>query len=182
MTKSDDTAPKQAVKTEAPKPKTVAHNPNTRTALFAVVGVLVVVAAFLAGVQVADNQRRPMTIGGFGVGEGPSFRTGGGKGFRGRYGGGTNTQNGIVITGKVTNVSGNDFTVDQNGSSKTVKTDSDTAFRGVGIGGIKSGDQVSVSGSTNSDGSIQALMVSVGSTNTSTSAPASGTPSTTESF
>jgi hypothetical protein len=178
MARSDDVEKKQEAKIETPKARTIIQAPNhTRNLILIVAGVVVVAAAFLTGMQVADNQRGPVGFGKFG----PETMRVGGPGFRGRYGGGVNTQNGIVVSGKVTAVNGNDFTVDQNGSSKTVKTNGNTGFRGVGISGIKSGDQVVVSGTTNSDGSIQALSVSVATaTNASVSSPTES--GTTESF
>ena len=79
------------------------------------------------------------------------------------FGGGfiNDQQNSIIMTGKIASVNGNDFTIDQNGSSKTVKTDTNTHFAGVGIAGLKSGDTITVAGSTNSDSSVQALSVAV---------------------
>lgn len=66
-----------------------------------------------------------------------------------------------VISGKVTAINGNDFIIDQNGSTKTIKTDTGTRFAELGINGLKVDDQVTVIGTTNSDSSVQASRVAV---------------------
>ncbi|HSX44840.1 MAG TPA: DUF5666 domain-containing protein [Candidatus Saccharimonadales bacterium] len=125
--------------------------------LLALVGVLVLLMVFCFGMAAQRVHREPaMTFGKFGgIGmTGPrSVHMGRGFGF--------NNPNAAALTGKVTAVNGTSFTLDQNGSSKTIKTDDKTAFGGVGINGLKTNDQVTIVGTTNSDGSVQASDVRV---------------------
>ncbi len=180
MAKTTDEASKDTVQDTPPKAKQKQQISSTTRNILLGAGILaVVLVAFGAGIQARDYHRRSVETIGFGGTFTKDMR-----GFRGRYGGPPQTENGIVLSGKVTAVNGNDFTVDQNGSSKAVKTDGNTVFRGVGISGLKSGDQVVVSGTTNSDGSIQAMSVVVGAATaagaSSSVAPSAGT--STQSF
>ncbi len=162
---------------ESPKANRTTINPTTRNILLGAGLIVIILLAFGAGIH-ANDYRHNRGISSVGFGPYMTRK----PGFRGGYGGNTQTQNGIVLSGKVTAVNGNDFTVDQNGSSKTVKTDSNTRFRGVGINGLKSGDQVVVSGTTNSDGSIQALSVGVGAMTTSSTGSSSPDAGAAQSF
>lgn len=141
--------------------------PSNNTVKYIAVGVAglaVLVLVFFAGARAEQHHNRavnrPITAGGFGF-AGGGRRFGGG----GRYFGGQ--QNGTVLSGNVTAINGNSFTLNENGSSKTINTDSNTRFAGVGIDGLKSGDNVRVAGTANSDGSIQALSVIIAQPNLS---------------
>lgn len=137
---------------------TVAAGNNTnRNFLLTVVSVLVLLLAFGAGMAVQHHERtrslgfiRP--IGMHELGDGPHMSS---HEFFGA------TSNTTALSGKITAVNGTDFILDQNGTSKTIKTDSNTHFGGVGIGGLKNGETVSLVGTANSDGSIQAAGVRV---------------------
>ena len=157
--------PKTEEKTETSKQEVVKTNGSmsgtTHNFLLGLAGVVVIALVFCAGVATQRHERLKQLpiVGSIGMRGG--FM--GGR-VRGEHGFFTNN-NGTVLSGKITNVNGNDFTLDQNGTSKTIKTDSNTRFGGLGIGGLKSGDQVTVVGTANTDGSIQARSVNVATAN-----------------
>jgi len=120
--------------------------------------ILIVVAAaggFYAGIQYQKSQRASQFAG----------RSGGnGQGFAGRFGG----QNGGSITpirGQVLSIDNNSITVKQtDGTTKIIVLSSTTAFnqsQKASKSDLKTGDNVMVIGSTNSDGSVTASNVSI---------------------
>jgi len=151
------------------KPQPAEHrypnvNSSSRYLIFGLAGLVILVIVFWAGMATENHKRQQVVtpLGPTGV-----RMFGGGRFYGGRdY---FNNQNGTAVSGNVTAVNGSDFTVNQNGTSKTVKTDSNTRFIGVGIDGLKAGDQVTAAGTANSDGSIQAINVAVNSSSSSSS-------------
>ena len=120
--------------------------------------ILIVVAAaggFYAGLQYQKSQRGDQFAGRFGVN---------GQGFGGRLGG-ANGANFSPVRGQILSISDNSITVkQQDGTTKIVVVSSTTAFANTQKAektDLKTGDNVMVEGTINSDGSVTASNVSI---------------------
>jgi pectate lyase len=120
--------------------------------------ILIVVAAaggFYAGLQYQKSQRGTQFAGRSGAN---------GQGFAGRFGG-ANGANFSPVRGQILSISDNSITVKQlDGTTKIVVVSSTTAFANTQKAAktdLKTGDNVMVVGTTNSDGSVTASNVSI---------------------
>lgn len=115
--------------------------------LYGVLGVLIILVVFMAGMGIARHRQVART-GGFLSGPGSAkigmrqrgFRTGGG------FGGGANSNGQSRTSGVVTAVNGSDFTLAGNGSTTNVTTNSSTQYQDGNQ--VKQNDTVIVFGTT----------------------------------
>lgn len=124
-----------------------------------IVAIILIIAAgaggFFGGVQYQKSQRTQFA------------GRAGGAGFAGRFGGagGANGANFAPVRGQVLSMDNNSITVKQmDGSTKIVVVSSTTSFvqsQKASESDLKTGDNVMIIGTTNSDGSVTASNVSI---------------------
>ena len=131
-------------------------NKNTMIVLALVLIILAGAAGFFGGMQYQKSQRAQLS-GRFGG-------VAGGQGFAGRFGG-TNGANFAPVRGEVLSIDNNSITVKQmDGTTKIVVVSSNTSFvqsQKATETNLKTGDNVMIVGTTNSDGSVTASNVSI---------------------
>jgi hypothetical protein len=138
-----------------------ARGPVSRITLALVAGLLLV-GAFGGGVLVQKNHDAGLTA----TASGPAGRAGGGGGAAGAFGGagaagGAASSTGPAVVGTVVSVKGNEITVkDFAGKTHVVRTTGTTTVSVPGaLSALKAGSTVSVSGTSDPSGSVDATAV-----------------------
>ena len=129
--------------------------------------ILVIVFAaggFYGGMQYQKSQRASFAMGAYGAAGGQFGRRAGGMG--GNFQAGGSAQAMRPVSGEIVSQDSKSVTVKMaDGSSKIVNLSDQTKINKASTGSmadLKSGTKVSVFGTTNSDGSVTAQMVSIG--------------------
>ncbi len=158
-------------KTDIKAAGTLANKKNQKILILVVVGAIVAVilgADVFAALHFRNGRfvkRGPLNGRGgyYGMmgGYGHMGMIRGGYGFRGGNYGGNGAVSANRISGKVTAVNGQTFTIDASGTTKDVQITSDTRFPINSSTGVKTGDQVLVIGQQDSSGKIQATQIIV---------------------